>query len=414
MDLTTVDRDLDALGAGLDILGAASAALRRAGESIAQAEALDAELARLGAELNLPPLPEIPRRPARVAPAPSFSDDEASTSAFVPVVVAASEPAPASPPEAAPGGTQGSPSAAPTTTFDVAPTRTLGAEAAPTTTFDAAPTRALERVEPAPAEGGAGVAAAGAIAPASDDLGFDADALFADAFPAEAAAAPEVALADPTLGDDDGPRISVPDDLAALLEGELDPSEFGPPRPSRPAEISLADALEGDSGTSPSLPPKAVEEAFAAAAPGSAGHVHVDATVDPDAFGDDEPATSVANLADFFAAEALRVADARTSHAPPSPLDTPDGRAHALGDAFDDATAYTPRGGLGAGALDADAAPAEEEIVLEDGELEMFVEDDELAEVASAAEHSSQAPAGSPSQSPPDGKKGLFKKIFGG
>ncbi len=80
------------------------------------------------------------------------------------------------------------------------------------------------------------------------------DALFGDE-----PAFPEPAAED--LGgldfEDSGQRVSVPDDLAALLEGELDPSEFGPPTPRasylpEPAADADADAdSDADSDADP-------------------------------------------------------------------------------------------------------------------------------------------------------------------
>lgn len=72
------------------------------------------------------------------------------------------------------------------------------------------------------------------------------DALFGDEL-----AFPESAAED--LGgldfQDSGQRVSVPDDLAALLEGELDPNEFGPPTPRAsylPEPAADADAEASD------------------------------------------------------------------------------------------------------------------------------------------------------------------------
>ncbi len=82
------------------------------------------------------------------------------------------------------------------------------------------------------------------------------DALFGDE-----PAFPEPAAED--LGgldfEDSGQRVSVPDDLAALLEGELDPSEFGPPTPRAsylPEPAADADA-DADSDADPDADPDA-------------------------------------------------------------------------------------------------------------------------------------------------------------
>jgi len=62
--------------------------------------------------------------------------------------------------------------------------------------------------------------------------------------------------------DDAGQRVSVPDDLAAMLEGELDPHEFGPPRSSRPAPAPTADSAPEPQQALTSEEPESVEIAM--------------------------------------------------------------------------------------------------------------------------------------------------------
>lgn len=174
LELAAIDRDLDALAAGLDL-----AALLAAAPAHMGLDAVDAELSALASGVSIATQLRPPRVERPVA-------------------------APVAAQVAAPAGPVAAPPAPP---IEVAPAPTAASAFSAEALFGEEASTSL-RMD---------------LSLAEEVVG--ADSLFGDDAPFHER--PTHSLEEPRL-DDPERRFSVSDDLAAMLEGELDPNEFGP------------------------------------------------------------------------------------------------------------------------------------------------------------------------------------------
>jgi len=191
LDLAAIDRELDALGSALD-LGAWRA--RAVAGVNTQLDAVDAELAALESGVHLA-APQKPSRPAKPGPAVKRQP--------------AVEPVPA-PPEH--------------TVVERAP----------------APSElAIVELAPAPEEHASLELALVAEQPSVGDASLSGDALFGADVPFQEPPTRELGGLE---FEDLGQGVTVSPELAALLEGELDPDDFGPRRPRQGSQPTLEGA----------------------------------------------------------------------------------------------------------------------------------------------------------------------------